>query len=155
MAKRIQMRKQRFMTIQKIAQEKKMTVDVPPQQQQMLREIDHSHSHSSHGHHGHGHHHQHASKQSMIRPGYSNMPPPVSESSAKQSKLKLEKKKNKSKFARGIFAILQFRSTQIFSLPVSVFFSFASCGPLVAANGLARMFNCWSNFTGCTAQNAR
>lgn len=56
-----------------------MTVDVPPQQQQMLREIDHSHSHSSHGHHGHGHHHQHASKQSMIRPGYSNMPPPVSD----------------------------------------------------------------------------
>lgn len=62
MAKRIQMRKQRFMAIQKIAQEKKLQVDGgQPPPAMMSSGADHGHSHSSHGH---GHHH-HGPKQSM------------------------------------------------------------------------------------------
>lgn len=62
MAKRIQMRKQRFAAIQKIAQEKKLQVDGAQQAPPHLSSgADHGHSHSSHGH---GHHH-HAPKQSM------------------------------------------------------------------------------------------
>lgn len=70
MAKRIQMRKQRFLAIQKITQEKKLQVDGGQQAPQMgmSREGDHSHSHSSHGH---SHSHQHAPKQTV-----SNRPPP-------------------------------------------------------------------------------
>lgn len=77
MAKRIQMRKQRFMAIQKIAQEKKLQVDGGQQAAAMMRgDADHSHSHSSHGH---SHSHQHAPKQNVSsRPGYSNMQQPVS-----------------------------------------------------------------------------
>lgn len=63
MAKRIQMRKQRFMAIQKIAQEKKLQVDGGQQPSAMMSAgPDHSHSHSSHGH---SHSHQHGPKQSV------------------------------------------------------------------------------------------
>lgn len=63
MAKRIQMRKQRFMAIQKIAQEKKLQVDGGQQPSAMMTAgPDHSHSHSSHGH---SHSHQHGPKQSV------------------------------------------------------------------------------------------
>lgn len=63
MAKRIQMRKQRFMAIQKIAQEKKLQVDGGQQAAAMMSAgPDHSHSHSSHGH---SHSHQHGPKQSV------------------------------------------------------------------------------------------
>lgn len=74
MAKRIQMRKQRFMAIQKIAQEKKLQVDGGQQASAMSMSSggDHSHSHSSHGH---SHSHQHAPKQTVSNrpPGFSNI----------------------------------------------------------------------------------
>lgn len=75
MAKRIQMRKQRFMAIQKIAQEKKLQVDGgQPPSAMMTAGPDHSHSHSSHGH---SHSHQHGPKQSVQQtlPGMNNFCP--------------------------------------------------------------------------------
>ncbi|XP_055385674.1 gamma-aminobutyric acid receptor subunit beta isoform X8 [Condylostylus longicornis] len=69
MAKRIQMRKQRFMAIQKIAAEKKLQVDggQPPPNPS----ADHGHGHG----HGHSHGHPHAPKQTVSnRPiGFSNV----------------------------------------------------------------------------------
>lgn len=90
MAKRIQMRKQRFMAIQKIAEQKKVQLEGgqqaaqqaaqqqqqqqgPPDQQQQQQQnrsqgpqggppSEHGHSH---GGHGHSHQHPHAPKQSM------------------------------------------------------------------------------------------
>lgn len=64
MAKRIQMRKQRFMAIQKIAEQKKLQVE-SAQAQQSAGSMDHVHGHV-HGHH-HGHGHPHAPKQTVSR----------------------------------------------------------------------------------------
>lgn len=75
MAKRIQMRKQRFMAIQKIAQEKKLQVD-GGQAQNMGGGGggggEHGHSHSGHGH---SHSHPHGPKQTVGNrpPGFPNM----------------------------------------------------------------------------------
>lgn len=75
MAKRIQMRKQRFMAIQKIAQEKKLQVEGAQQAQSMgsMSQGGGEHAHS-HGH-GHSHSHPHAPKQqvSSRSSGYSNI----------------------------------------------------------------------------------
>ncbi|XP_055531843.1 gamma-aminobutyric acid receptor subunit beta isoform X6 [Wyeomyia smithii] len=73
MAKRIQMRKQRFMAIQKIAEQKKQQqadANHPPPPPPTS---DHSHGHG----HGHSHGHQHTPKQQMgSRSGtMSNVPP--------------------------------------------------------------------------------
>lgn len=64
MAKRIQMRKQRFMAIQKIAQEKKLQVDGGQNQNIGSSGAggDHGHSHSGHGH---SHSHPHGPKQAV------------------------------------------------------------------------------------------
>lgn len=76
MAKRIQMRKQRFMAIQKIAQEKKLQVDggQPPSSMSVSGGGggDHGHSHVGHGH---SHSHPHAPKQTVSSrpPGFSNI----------------------------------------------------------------------------------
>ncbi|XP_067644266.1 gamma-aminobutyric acid receptor subunit beta isoform X4 [Eurosta solidaginis] len=72
MAKRIQMRKQRFMAIQKIAEQKKQQLDgvqQPPNPNPNAG--DHGHGHG----HGHSHGHPHAPKQTVSnRPiGFSNM----------------------------------------------------------------------------------
>ncbi|XP_054732445.1 gamma-aminobutyric acid receptor subunit beta isoform X1 [Anastrepha obliqua] len=72
MAKRIQMRKQRFMAIQKIAEQKKQQLDgVQPQPNPNPSAGDHGHGHG----HGHSHGHPHAPKQTVSnRPiGFSNM----------------------------------------------------------------------------------
>ncbi|XP_052862819.1 gamma-aminobutyric acid receptor subunit beta isoform X2 [Anopheles cruzii] len=74
MAKRIQMRKQRFMAIQKIAEQKKQQAadgNHPPPPPPVAS--DHSHGHG----HGHSHTHQHTPKQQMgSRSGtLSNVPP--------------------------------------------------------------------------------
>ncbi|XP_058123897.1 gamma-aminobutyric acid receptor subunit beta isoform X2 [Anopheles coustani] len=74
MAKRIQMRKQRFMAIQKIAEQKKQQAadaNHPPPPPPVAS--DHSHGHG----HGHSHTHQHTPKQQMgSRSGtMSNVPP--------------------------------------------------------------------------------
>lgn len=77
MAKRIQMRKQRYMAIQKIQQAKQMQMQDGGQQQPGMGMPggggggDHSHSHG----HGHSHSHPHASKQTVSSrtPGYSNI----------------------------------------------------------------------------------
>lgn len=76
MAKRIQMRKQRFMAIQKIAQEKKLQVESAQSAQSMggMSQAGSEHGHS-HGGHGHSHSHQHGPKQTVSnRPaGFSNI----------------------------------------------------------------------------------
>ncbi|XP_061503950.1 gamma-aminobutyric acid receptor subunit beta isoform X5 [Anopheles gambiae] len=74
MAKRIQMRKQRFMAIQKIAEQKKQQqadANHPPPPPPVAS--DHSHGHG----HGHSHTHQHTPKQQMgSRSGtMQNVPP--------------------------------------------------------------------------------
>lgn len=73
MAKRIQMRKQRFMAIQKIAEQKKQQLDgvQPPPNPNPNPMVDHGHGHG----HGHSHGHPHAPKQTVSnRPiGFSNM----------------------------------------------------------------------------------
>ncbi|XP_037939253.1 gamma-aminobutyric acid receptor subunit beta-like isoform X1 [Teleopsis dalmanni] len=72
MAKRIQMRKQRFMAIQKIAEQKKQQIDgVQPPPNPNPNVGDHGHGHG----HGHSHGHPHAPKQTVSnRPiGYSNI----------------------------------------------------------------------------------
>ncbi|XP_067644272.1 gamma-aminobutyric acid receptor subunit beta isoform X9 [Eurosta solidaginis] len=64
MAKRIQMRKQRFMAIQKIAEQKKQQLDgvqQPPNPNPNAG--DHGHGHG----HGHSHGHPHAPKQTEVR----------------------------------------------------------------------------------------
>lgn len=58
------MRKQRFMAIQKIAEQKKLQVE-SAQAQQSGGSMDHVHGHV-HGHH-HGHGHPHAPKQTVSR----------------------------------------------------------------------------------------
>lgn len=76
MAKRIQMRKQRFMAIQKIAEQKKIQVDNAQQQNNPQSgggstvggggmPSEHSHSHG----HGHSHQHPHAPKQQQMGMG--------------------------------------------------------------------------------------
>lgn len=76
MAKRIQMRKQRFMAIQKLAQEKKLQVEgnQPPGMNVGGGGGggDHGHSHVGHGH---SHAHPHAPKQTVSSrpPGFSNI----------------------------------------------------------------------------------
>ncbi|XP_023172423.1 gamma-aminobutyric acid receptor subunit beta isoform X4 [Drosophila hydei] len=66
MAKRIQMRKQRFMAIQKIAEQKKQQLDGVQQQANPNPNVgggpgpEHGHGH---GHHAHSHGHPHAPKQ--------------------------------------------------------------------------------------------
>ena len=75
MAKRIQMRKQRFIAIQKIAQEKKLQVDGGQPPSGMGGGGgggDHGHSH---GGHGNSHGHAHAPKQTVSSrpPGFSNI----------------------------------------------------------------------------------
>lgn len=77
MAKRIQMRKQRFMAIQKIQQEKKLQVESEQSQQSMggMSQAGSEHGHS-HGGHGHSHSHQHGPKQMVSGRGpggYSNI----------------------------------------------------------------------------------
>ncbi|XP_004525610.1 gamma-aminobutyric acid receptor subunit beta isoform X1 [Ceratitis capitata] len=72
MAKRIQMRKQRFMAIQKIAEQKKQQLDgVQPPPNPNPSAGDHGHGHA----HTHSHAHPHAPKQTVSnRPiGFSNM----------------------------------------------------------------------------------
>lgn len=75
MAKRIQMRKQRFNAIQKIAQEKKLQVEGAQQAQSMsaMSQAGSEHAHS-HGH-GHSHSHPHVPKQTVSSrsSGYSNI----------------------------------------------------------------------------------
>lgn len=63
MAKRIQMRKQRFMAIQKIAEQKKLQVESAQSQQSAGDHGVHGHVH---GHHSHGHPHA-APKQTVSR----------------------------------------------------------------------------------------
>ncbi|XP_037939255.1 gamma-aminobutyric acid receptor subunit beta-like isoform X3 [Teleopsis dalmanni] len=64
MAKRIQMRKQRFMAIQKIAEQKKQQIDgVQPPPNPNPNVGDHGHGHG----HGHSHGHPHAPKQTEVR----------------------------------------------------------------------------------------
>ncbi|XP_060659091.1 gamma-aminobutyric acid receptor subunit beta isoform X5 [Drosophila nasuta] len=78
MAKRIQMRKQRFMAIQKIAEQKKQQLDGVQQQANPNPNVgggpgpEHGHGH---GHHAHSHGHPHAPKQTVSnRPiGFSNI----------------------------------------------------------------------------------
>jgi len=91
MAKRIQMRKQRFMAIQKIAEQKKIQVDNANQQNNPQREggggpgstigrdgggppSEHGHSHG----HGHSHQHPHAPKQQMGMGTMNRGPPGMS-----------------------------------------------------------------------------
>lgn len=73
MAKRIQMRKQRFMAIQKIAEQKKQQLDGVQQPPNPNPNVvgDHGHGHG----HGHSHGHPHAPKQTVSnRPiGFSNI----------------------------------------------------------------------------------
>ncbi|KAL7734132.1 hypothetical protein ACLKA6_011812 [Drosophila palustris] len=70
MAKRIQMRKQRFMAIQKIAEQKKQQLDGVQQQANPNPNVgggpgpEHGHGH---GHHAHSHGHPHAPKQTEVR----------------------------------------------------------------------------------------
>ncbi|XP_065092246.1 gamma-aminobutyric acid receptor subunit beta isoform X5 [Ochlerotatus camptorhynchus] len=61
MAKRIQMRKQRFMAIQKIAEQKKKQAEDANHPPPPPPASDHSHGHG----HGHSHGHQHTPKQQM------------------------------------------------------------------------------------------
>lgn len=78
MAKRIQMRKQRFMAIQKIAEQKKQQLDGVQQQANPNPNVgggpgpEHGHGH---GHHAHSHGHPHAPKQTVSnRPiGFTNI----------------------------------------------------------------------------------
>ena len=80
MAKRIQMRKQRFMAIQKIAEQKKLQVEGGQPQSGGGGNIRPNDDHGSHGHgHGHHHGHPHAPKQTVSnRPaGFSNLQPNV------------------------------------------------------------------------------
>lgn len=81
MAKRIQMRKQRFMAIQKIAEQKKIQVDNAQQQNNPQSgggsttggpPSEHSHSHG----HGHSHQHPHMPKQQQMGMGTMNRGPP-------------------------------------------------------------------------------
>ncbi|EDV95687.1 GH15640 [Drosophila grimshawi] len=71
MAKRIQMRKQRFMAIQKIAEQKKQQLDGVQQQANPNPNVgggpgpEHGHGH---GHHAHSHGHPHAPKQTVMGP---------------------------------------------------------------------------------------
>lgn len=84
MAKRIQMRKQRFMAIQKIAEQKKTQVENAQQQNnpqsgggsqvgQGGPPSEHGHSH---GGHGHSHQHPHIPKQQMGMGTMGNRGPP-------------------------------------------------------------------------------
>lgn len=73
MAKRIQMRKQRFMAIQKIAEQKKKQAEDANHPPPPPPTSDHGHGHG----HGHSHGHQHTPKQQIgSRSGtMSNVPP--------------------------------------------------------------------------------
>lgn len=83
MAKRIQMRKQRFMAIQKIAEQKKIQVDNAQQNNPQSGggstvgvggpPSEHGHSH---GGHGHSHQHPHVPKQQMGMGTMGNRGPP-------------------------------------------------------------------------------